>query len=275
MTITTLLSILLLFHLNSSLVFAEEIVVQAEQASQSAGNEEEPAKLENLQELVTASVSFSKEQRLIYSKSVDYTVSVTNNSTQNVFVVGIVPSYPSRSKITLPGSRNIRPVGAGNKEEISGSFTCELDVSKVDFAIHVLIHNSADQANPFRIEAFSGSLPVHRPGNNWLDFQSIGIYAMLAVLGYFSYIWFGSKLTGTATSSGRAHRERRAKERKASAPSASQSPDTEWIPRHHFQTGQQKLRTNAATSSTSEVVSTSSDSSLTSDDEKKVTRKQK
>jgi len=293
LSIIGLLSILLSFQVGFKVVNAEESV-QSEQVEQKIESEsssspeseaapqfnfkvdpEPQAKQENFQELVTATTTFAKEPaRLVYGRNVDFVVHVTNNSSQNVFVVGLKLSYPGRNKINFNPIQIVQAVGAGKSEDVKGSFTCELDVTKVDFAVHVLLHNPADHPNPFKIEAFSGSLPVHRPGNNWLDFQSFGIYAMLAVLGYFSYIWIGSRYSMSSATSGRAIREKRTKEKKAA--STSQSPDTEWIPKHHFQMGQQKLRSTAGT--ISEQTSTSSlslsDSPVTSEDES-VLRKQK
>lgn len=288
--LVTVVSLLVLSLFSSTAVLAEESSVQveaaaaAEQGSAATSEstaaapevkEEEAGKAvdENLQELVTASVDFPKERRLIYGKSIDYVVKVKNDATQNIFVTGIVPSYPGRDKITLPSMRNVQLVASGKSEDIKASFVCELDVKKVNFMVQVLVFNPKDHSNPIKIDAYSGSLPVHRPGNDWFDTQSLGIYAMLIVLGYFSYVWVCSRYQiGSAGSHGKTVRDKKKKTEKDTGSKASLTADTEWIPKHNLQLSSNRLRMQSSVSS--EIQSTTSFSEPSSDEEQ-VVRKQK
>ena len=204
----------------------------------------------------------------MYGRSVDFIIKVQNTASENVFVTGIAPSYPGRDKITLPIVRNVQLVNAGKEEEIKSSFLCELDVKKINFMVHVLLFNAKDHANPIKIEAYSGSLPVHRPGNNWLDFQSLGIYGMLAVLGYFSYIWMCSKCCASGTSGGgKSGREKRKKEKDVSSSQSSLTVDTEWIPKHNIQVSSSRLKQPSSADSENKSSASLSLSEVSSDDE--------
>ena len=252
-----------------------ELAPAVESAENVGGEEKEAAAAvdENFAELVTATVEFGKEPRLIYGKSVNFVVKVQNNASQNVFVMAIVPSYPDRSKITLPPIRNIQVVGGGKSEDIKASFTCELDVKKTEFAVQVHLFNPKDHTNPIKIDAFSGTIPVHRAGNDWFDLQSLGIYAMFVVLGYFSYVWVCSRCPSASFSRGKQpSRESKLREKDVSSQS-SLIPDTEWIPKKNLQLASNRMKM-ASSGSLHQQSTTSLSHSETSDEEKSA-RKQK